>query len=369
MARCKVLVLGQTPPPYGGQALMIEQLVRADLPGVRTYHVRMGFSDSMSSLGRVSGRKLLHLPSIIGRTLALRFRHHITVLYYPPAGPTPAAVVRDMVLLSILRPFFRKVIFHFHAAGLSDFLKTRGRAFRRLAGVAYGRPDAAIQISARAAPDAEYFGSRNLVIIPNGLPDAAPQYLDSRRAVDGKVRVLFVGAISEIKGAMLLLEAVRELASRRSDFTVWFMGEFTSRTFESRVRDFCRKEGLEEVVAFLGLRVDDAKWQVFRDADLLCLPSFLESFGNVLVEAMMFRLPVVATPVGGIPDIVEPGVTGILLSRNDSGELAGALEQLIADPDRRERMGRAGRRRYLSLFTLEVHLQRMDAILSAVGSR
>jgi glycosyltransferase involved in cell wall biosynthesis len=365
--RPKILIVGQTPPPYGGQALMIQELVRAAFREVRTYHVRMGFSESMSALGRVRMRKLLHLATVVRRALALRFSHRIPVLYYPPAGPTPAAVVRDMVLLAALRPFFRKVIFHFHAAGLSDFLSAKPATFRFLARAAYGRPEAAIQTSALAPADAAFFGTKKVTIIPNGLADAALPYLEIRRTAEEKVRVLFVGAISEIKGTLLLLEAARELATRRSDFTVWFVGEFISPGYEHKVREFCRRSGLQDVVFFLGPRVNDAKWRVFRRADILCLPSFLESFGNVLVEAMMFQLPVVATRVGGIPDIVDHGVTGYLLPGNSPMELSGSLETLIIDRDLREAMGREGRRRYLERFTLDIHLRRMEEFLHQVA--
>jgi glycosyltransferase involved in cell wall biosynthesis len=365
--RPRILIVGQTPPPYGGQALMIQELVHAEFQTIRTYHVRMGFSDSMSALGRVGLRKVLHLVSVIRRALQLRFRYGIEVLYYPPAGPTPAAILKDIALLLALRPFFRRVVFHFHAAGISDFLRSKPAPVRLLVRAAYGRPDAAIQNSRLAPADAAFFCARSTSIVPNGLADVAPANATQPRSRGGTVRVLFVGAVSEIKGTMLLLEATRELAARRSDFSVCFMGEFISRSYERRVRRYCRESGIHEVVSFLGLRIGDAKWEVFRDSDILCLPSFLESFGNVLVEAMMFRLPVVATPVGGIPDIVDHEVTG-LLSDHSPSALAGALERLIADRGLRETMGRAGRQRYLGRFTLERHLGRMEEALRDVAA-
>jgi glycosyltransferase involved in cell wall biosynthesis len=365
-SRPAILIIGQTPPPYGGQALMIQELVRADFRTIRTYHVRMGFSDSMSALGRIGVRKILHLLTVVTRALHLRFRHKIRVLYYPPAGPTPAAILRDVVLLLVLRPFFRRVIFHFHAVGVSDYFRSKPATLRLLTRAAYGRPDAAIQNSVLAADDVAFFRARRVSIIANGLPDAAPpDYAGSDTSATA--RVLFVGAISEVKGTMLLLEAARQLAAGRSDFSVRFMGEFISRSYERKVREFCRENGLDGVVSFLGLRVDGAKWEVFRDSDILCLPSFLESFGNVLVEGMMFRLPVVATPVGGAPDIIVHEVTG-LLSDHSPSALAGALERLIADRGLREAMGRAGRERYLERFTLKKHLARMEAALRDVAA-
>jgi glycosyltransferase involved in cell wall biosynthesis len=367
-SRPRVLIVGQTPPPYMGQALMIRDLVEARFTRIQTYHVRMRFSDSMSEMGRANARKLLHLGSVIRLALQLRHRYQIPVLYYPPAGPTPAAVVRDMVILSALRPFFSKVIFHFHGTGLSDYLESRSPVFRSLAKAAYGRPDAAIQPSALASSDGEYVGARQIIFIPNGLADSALPYLNGRHGAEDKVRVLFVGGISDMKGAMLLLKAAQELNKRRSDFTIWLMGQFVSDAYERQVRAFCRDNDLEQVVTFLGLQVDDDKWRYFQRASILCLPSFLESFGNVLVEAMMFELPVVATRVGGVPDVVEPGRTGILLADHNPAELAAALEALIVDASLRRSMGVQGRRRYLERFTLDTHLQRMETFLYDVAS-
>jgi glycosyltransferase involved in cell wall biosynthesis len=366
-SRPRVLIVGQTPPPYMGQALMIRDLVQAHFTRIQTFHVRMHFSDSMSEMGRVSTKKMLHLGSVVRLALQLRHRYQIPLLYYPPAGPTAAAVVRDMVILSALRPFFSKVVFHFHGTGLSDYLEYTSPVFRKLAKAVYGRPDAAIQPSALASSDGEYVGAREIIFIPNGLADSALPYLNRRRTAEDKVRVLFVGGISEMKGAMLLLKAAQELNARRSDFTVWMMGQFISDAYERQVRAFCRDNGLEQVVTFLGLCVDDDKWRYFRRANILCLPSLLESFGNVLVEAMMFELPVVATRVGGVPDIVEPGRTGILLADHSSMELAAALESLITDASLRRSMGVQGRCRYLERFTLDTHLRRMETCLYEVS--
>jgi glycosyltransferase involved in cell wall biosynthesis len=360
--------MGQTPPPYVGQALMIQDLVQAQFTRIQTYHVRMGFSDALSEMGRVNAKKMQHLGSVTRLALQLRRRHQIPILYYPPAGPTSAAVVRDMIILSALRPFFSKMIFHFHGTGLSDYLESRSPAFRRLAKAAYGQPDGAIQPSALASSDGEYVCAKRTTIIPNGLKDSALPYLNRQRVAEDTVRVLFVGAISEMKGAMLLLKAARELRDHRSDFSVWMMGQFVSDAYEREVREFCRTNDLEQVVTFLGLQVDDDKWRYFSRASILCLPSSLESFGNVIVEAMMFELPVVATRVGGIPDIVEPGRTGMLLAQNSPTELAAALNTLIADAGLRRSFGVQGRRRYLERFTLDTHLQRMEAFLYEVAT-
>ena len=101
--------------------------------------------------------------------------------------------------------------------------------------------------------------------------------------------------------------------------------------------------GLGDTVRFLGFR-DDVE-DLLRAADLFCISSHLEGMGTSILDAMAAGLAVVATRTGGIPEIVSPGETGILVPPSDPGALAGALEQLGLDPELRAAYGAAGRRR------------------------
>jgi glycosyltransferase involved in cell wall biosynthesis len=367
-AKPAVLVVGQTPPPYHGQAMMIEALVTADLDRLRLFHVRLALSPSVQAVGRFEVRKVLHVMAVAARAIRLRFRHGIRILYYSPAGPNLVPVLRDLLLLSLLRPFFPRTIYHFHAAGLSEFLQSRPRWFRSLARAVYGRPDGAIQTSELNPSDGLFFQARRLAVIPNGLEDKALPGGSSREPGE-RTHILFVGMLAESKGVMVLLEAARILARDHRDFSVWFMGQFTSAAFEQTARGFRRGHGLDDLVSFLGPLIGDAKWERFRQSDILCFPSFYESesFGNVAVEGMMFGLPVVATRWRGVPDVVDDGDTGLLVPIRDPAALASALERLIDDPELRCTLGRNGRQKYLAEYTIEKHLERMETFIPSVA--
>jgi glycosyltransferase involved in cell wall biosynthesis len=365
-----VLVVGQTPPPYHGQALMIESLVNAKLDRLRLFHVRLALSGSVQAVGHVQVSKVLHLLAVAARAIQLRFRNGVRILYFSPAGPNLVPVLRDLLLLSLLRPFFPRRIYHFHAAGLSEFLSSRPRWFRYLARAIYGRPDGAIQTSALNPPDGVFFKARRVTVIANGLEDTALPAGSPREPLE-HTRILFVGMLGETKGVMVLLEAARILARDRRDFTIWLMGEFTSEAFGQAATDYCIEHRLGAVVSFLGPCSGDAKWEYFRRADILCFPSFYESesFGNVAVEAMMFGLPVVATRWRGIPDVVDDGETGLLVPIRDPAALAGALERLLDDPEMRHTLGSNGRRKYVERYTIEKHLERVEEFIHSVAEQ
>jgi glycosyltransferase involved in cell wall biosynthesis len=401
----KVLVVGQTPPPYHGQALMIERLLRGQFARVQLYHVRMAFSDSIGDVGRFRIGKVFHLLGVIAWIIYYRTMHGVNVLYYPPAGPNRVPMYRDLVILNCTRWLFPRTIFHFHAGGVSELYSQLSRPVRWLFRRALFHADAAIRISHGSPEDGQKLQARREYVVPNGIEDEFARFqnvasdsaatsmakLTSSKAMKRSassisniaaqetalceaepLRILFVGMLSESKGLLVLLEACRLLAEQNVPFQLVVVGQFQSPQFESQVRRRIDELGIESHVEFVGPLTDDAKWHAFAGADVLCLPTFYEAetFGVVLVEAMSFRLPVVATKWRGIPEIVDDGATGFLVEPHDAAAVADRLAQLQADPSLRKWLGAAGRRKFLHEFTTEHFLRRMeDVMVEASGQR
>ncbi len=128
-----------------------------------------------------------------------------------------------------------------------------------------------------------------------------------------------------------------------------------------------RRLGLAPHVRFAGWRDDVA--EVLALADVFVLPSESEGFGRVLVEAMAMGRPVVATNVGGIPDIVLDGETGLLVEPADPAALASAVGALLDEPARAARLGAAGRARAESTFSLGAHVDAVERVYDEIIGR
>jgi glycosyltransferase involved in cell wall biosynthesis len=360
--KTKVLVVGQTPPPYGGQAMMILRLVNANFRRIEIVHVRMSFSDSFKSVGKISGAKILYVPTLIWKIIWTRFQKKASILYFPPAGPNLNPVLRDIAILFFIRPFFAKTIFHFRAAGVSEFVRSSNFLVRYFAKLVYNKPDMAIQLSRMNPPDGAYFKARKIAIVMNGLEDAALPFLPLVRNDNRVARVVSVGVIKESKGIFVLLEALRLLRARSISVHFTCVGDFDSVELEQTVKAKCKEWDIENYTAFLGVKIGADKWNEYAKADIFCFPTFFEaeSFGNVAVEAMMFELPVVATMWRGIPDIVDDGKTGFLVPVHDPIAVASKIEILISNPSLRKAMGIEGRHKFLKYFTLAKHLEKME---------
>jgi glycosyltransferase involved in cell wall biosynthesis len=258
-------------------------------------------------------------------------------------------VIRDMVVLLATRWMFRATILHFHAGGISDLYPRLPGWLRPIFRLAYFHAEAGIRISELNPPDAAALRSRREFIIPCGISDFRPQgWTREGRPIPEAPRILFVGMLCESKGVLDLLAACGRLRKRGLRFSLDVMGRFERPEFERRARALAAELGLEGNVSWLGALSGAEKAAAFAAADLFCFPTYYEceTFGIVVLEAMCFGLPVVATRWRGLPAVIADGASGYLVEVRDVEALADRLALLLQDPERRGSMGRKGRERF-----------------------
>jgi len=147
----------------------------------------------------------------------------------------------------------------------------------------------------------------------------------------------FVGRLEPIKGTEYLLKAARGVAGKRKDVIFVFMGEGSQREWLAAQ---ARAWGLGDQIKFVGWQENAAI--LMTSFDILVLPSLNEAVGLVLIEAQAQAVPVIASRVGGIPEVVKDQETGILVPAQDPEALGAAIESLVNDPARRNEMARRG---------------------------
>jgi glycosyltransferase involved in cell wall biosynthesis len=175
---------------------------------------------------------------------------------------------------------------------------------------------------------------------------------------DSVVVVGIIGVFDECKGHIYILQAIERIVSEGiKDIVCLVVGE--GREWE-KLKRFVRDKKLQGYVRFLGYRKDVPL--LLKAMDFVAMPSIQESFPRVPLEAMAMKLPVIATSVGGLPELIDDGKTGILVPPADVDALCVALQFLIGSPKARKSMGNAGRRRVEERFRIENNI-RMTAAL------
>jgi colanic acid/amylovoran biosynthesis glycosyltransferase len=166
----------------------------------------------------------------------------------------------------------------------------------------------------------------------------------------GPVRVLAVGRLVGGKGFALLVDAVHALVERGRDVALTVVGDGPSR---EHLHAQSARLGLGDRVEWVGALGQDEIREAYARADVFCLPSFAEGVPVVLMEAMAMEVPVVATRLAGIPELIDEGESGLLVTPARADELADAIGRLVDDPALRARLGAAGRRAVLDGYDLD----------------
>jgi L-malate glycosyltransferase len=179
--------------------------------------------------------------------------------------------------------------------------------------------------------------------------------LPRERRKKGEIRVGMVAHLSPEKGHRTMLEAISRLS--RSDTRYFLVGDGVLR---EELERFAEELGINDRVVFTGFRSDCEAFM--KTLDLFCLPSLSEGLSSAILAAMANRLPVLATEVGGIPELVINGETGLLVPPGDSARLTGALARLLSSAEERTRLGLAGRRRIEEHFTLAKKISRTEEL-------
>jgi glycosyltransferase involved in cell wall biosynthesis len=258
-------------------------------------------------------------------------------------GASRGSFYRKYLYFRILKFFTnKKVIYHIHGAEYHIFVENASNWTQlKIKQFLYG-VDLVVVLSESWRL---YFEGRypNLPIKVISNPvvfnnvDSEPQPIMS--AVDGDVRFLFLGRLSDRKGLDILLSACHILSDSGCRFKVNIGGDGDL----SRYSDMVSKFAIQEVVTFCGWLNDTEKRLMLRSSDVFLLPSRNEGLPVSIIEAMAYSLPVIASSVGGIPEMIQNGHSGYILKDNTPEKLAECMLNLIQSPSLREWMGKNGK--------------------------
>lgn len=203
-----------------------------------------------------------------------------------------------------------------------------------------------------------------MIVSPNGVmvPDKNP-----RRNMSGSPRLLAVGRLHPEKGHQVILGAMKYVLSQFPDATLDIAGGGGYRDELDRIR---KREGLEGKVRLLGHISDPDKLRaLYQGATMLIQPSLNDNQPYTVLDAMAYGVPVIASKVGGIPDLIQDGVSGVLVVPNDSISLAKAINDGLTNRKRLESLASAGYMRARDRFSLEASGKRMVELYTRLLTR
>ena len=189
---------------------------------------------------------------------------------------------------------------------------------------------------------------------------------DNGRGAGDPPALLSVGQLLPRKGHAVLVEALAELAAEGVELDATIVGAGPER---NRLEEMARGMGIGGRVRFTGALGQDELPALYEEADIFCLASFAEGVPVVLMEAMAHAVPVVATRINGVPELVADGETGLLVAPGRAADLAAAIRRLTDDRDSAARLGAAGREKVAAEFDQSDSAAQLKALFESVADR
>ena len=274
---------------------------------------------------------------------------------------------RKALLLWIARQFGVPTIFHLHGGGFSGFAEHGfgGKVLRAAIKSTLEASTTVVVLSGRWADWVREFAPRSHVRVvgnPVRIPDVAHEV---RQAMErsGGGRVLFLGLICDAKGAFDLLRAWVAFRTRVPHWRLVVGGNGEVDRFLQEAEQL----GIREDIEYLGWLDGADKERELSIADIYVLPSYKEGMPVSILEAMVFGAAVIATPVGGVPDMMTPDVHGLWVRPGDVESLAQTLERLANSPELRATLACASRQHVAAHYSMETVLESLRAVYREIA--
>ena len=358
-----ILFILHLPPPVHGSSLVGQTIRQSKVinSSFECRYINTLVSRSVNETGKKSFIKVFRFVAVWFQLLVEIIKKKPDICYLALTA-TGAAFYNDVLLVGLLKLFNIKRIYHLHNKGVA--LSASNKINKLLYQFVFKNAEV-ILLSNYLYNDIESFvPSTRVHICPNGIEDTVTVQKPRLKEKEKSVKILFLSNLIESKGVLVLLKACEIISQKGIDFECDFVGaegDLSAKQFNEKVSQM----QLTSKVNYLGKKFGNEKQNAFATADIFAFPTYYsnECFPLVLLEAMCNGLPVISTFEGGIPDIVEQGVTGFLISQKDENSLADKLEELIRNQELRQKMGSNGRKKFETEFKQEIFEKRMIGII------
>lgn len=340
MNRKRVLFIATFPPPIHGSAMVSQQIKDSKLinEAFDGDYVNLGTSRKMEEIGKggiwITLKKLGRFAGSFFKTFGLLLTRRYD-LCYCAITCHGSGFLKDAPFVLLCKMFGRKIVIHQHNKGMAKDVDRP--VYRWLLPMVY-RHAKVILLSWHLYSDIEkVVDKKDVLICPNGIkPTVDPNF---KREPNVVPHILFLSNLLIDKGVLVLLDALKILKEKGYSFVCDFVGSETKDIDAVRFANEVERRGLNSIAVYHGRKYGTEKDAYFKQTDAFVLPSFNEAFPLVNLEAMEYKLPIISTNVGGIPDEVKDGDSGFVVEPQDSNALADAICKLIGDAQLRRKMG------------------------------
>ena len=256
----------------------------------------------------------------------------------------PASAIRKCFFLPFAKLFGKKVIMHFHAFSPDTTIRGKhGRVYKYL----FSNADRVIVLSQlwKTYVNDEFHLGDKVVVVYNPCTTEILKGSYPKRK-----QILYAGTVNARKGYADMIRAFARIANKYPEWSIVFAGNGEVKQGE----ELAKSLRIDKQTVFLGWVSGAEKDKAFKEASIFCLPSYAEGFPMAVLDAWTYGLPVITTPVGGIPDIAEDGKNLLLFTPGDEEHLAKQFERMLGDENLRNKIAEESVRLAHTTFNQQV---------------
>ncbi len=312
--------------------------------------IEISYNENVHELGKLNTSKLLlfikYILSILYKLITFK-----PVLVYFQLSTTGSAVYRDIILVFLCKLFNKRILFHLHGKGLESFCNKNNFNKRLITKVFQN--ENIICLSKLVQHDIEKCYFNNPYIVSNGLKIIDDHFIKPKHYINQHPILLYYSNFSKSKGLTVFINSLHLLKSENVKYQAFIVGRESDLSLKDVEEMIIVNDLKKEVKIFMDPKGVN-KYDFFNQADIFIFPSQFEAFGIVVLEAMQFSLPVIASHEGSLPEIIDDGITGLLFEKDDPNMLALKIKLLISDNKLIRDLGKNGRQKFLSKYTYEI---------------
>lgn len=355
MKKNRILCVAQLPPPVHGASLMNSYLIDSKILNEKFIikSINSTAARDTSDIEKFAFRKVAKAITLICSIIKQLVSFKPDLVYFT-LSPSGFAFYRDAAIVIIIKLFRTRIVFHLHGKGISKGA-SKSAVFRKICKIIFHNTHV-IFLSKSLIKDAQEFIDTSYYIVNNSIPVINTE--NYKRRFSSEAKLLFLSNYVRTKGIIELIEAVEKIVPEFTAFHLKLVGKPFDVTIPY-LENLITQKKLEKYITVCGPMYNEEKYQVLSESDIFILPTYYsnEAFPISILEAMQFELPVISTYEGGIPDMIENGVNGFLVDKQNVTQLAEKILFLLKNEATRNAMKKEAKRHFQQKYTIS-HFER-----------
>lgn len=342
----KVLMIGPARSVHGGISGVVNNYYEAGLDK----KIKLHYIGTMVEGSKL--RKLLKAMTAMAEYICVLPKYQVVHVNVA----SDASYVRKSFFIRLAKLAGKKIVIHQHGGDFEGFYGELSKAAKKKVKKVLAMGDAFLVLAPAYKTFFESITDRKDIIV---FPDAI-EIPEIRAKEYGQQKILFLGRLCKEKGIGELLHAMKSLHSDFPHAHLYLGGIWEDKELKEQI------SGFEEYITWLGWISGEEKKKYLQECDIFVLPSYFEGQSIAILEAMAYCLAVVASEIGGIPQMVIQGETGVFVKPKDAVSLQDALKTVLSDKELCRGLGERARRKVEKEFAIEQNMEKLLSVYEEI---